>query len=172
MTDTLKGPPARVRAPYVTDASNSAICNRLLAYWQSKKADGGPPFIADIDLMELYDIAPFMGLCDAIDGGEEFIARFYGTGIVDTFGFDRTGLKVRDRFQGEAGDMVLARLRMPYRTGLPTRVVGYLTAVGKDYPSPFEAIYLPLRGSGGTIEHVIGACDVEYQPLASDNIKY
>jgi hypothetical protein len=172
LTDTSEGPPARVRDPYVTDVFNSAICNRLLAYWQSKKAAGEPPFLADIDLMELYDIAPFMGLCDAVDDGEEFIARFYGTGIVDAFGFDRTGLKVRDRFQGEAGDMVLARLRMPYRTGRPARVVGYLTAVGKDYPVPFEAIYLPLMGSSGTIAHVIGACDIDYRPLPSDNVKY
>lgn len=174
MTDSPSGPASRVNGPYVTETFNSAICRRLLDYWRSKHSGDALPALAHIDLMDIYDIAPFVAVCDAVNGGAEFIARFFGTGIVTVFGFDRTGKTVHGPFAPDAAEMVLARYRLPYITGRPTRVVGYLTAVGKEYPSPFEAVYLPLRGRGGGdgIQHVIGACDLEYKPLPSDNIKY
>lgn len=164
--------PTPINGPYLTEAFNSPVCNRLLAYWRSKKTGPACPALADIDLMEIHDIAPVIALCDAVDGGAEFVARFYGTGIVDVFGFDRTGKTVAEGFPPEKVEMIVARHRLPYESGEPARVVGYLTAVGKDYPFAFEAIYLPLRGTGDAIAHVVSAYDFDYEPTAEDGIAY
>ena len=160
--------PKSVSDPYTTDRFNSGICNRLLDYWRSKAVGGVCPAWPDIDLMDIYDIARFISLCDAVDGGAEFVARFYGTGIVKVFGFDRTGKSVAEGFAPERVDMILERYRLPCTTGAPARVVGLLTAVGKDYPFAFEAIYLPLRGAGDSIEHVISTYDFDYDMRPDD----
>jgi len=163
---------SRVNGPYLIDHFRSPICNRLLDYWRSKASGAAPPAWTDIDLVELSDIARFIAVCDPVDGGRDFVARFFGTGIVDIFGFDRTGKTVTEGFAPERVEMVVERHRLPLTTGRPARVVGYLTAVGKDYPFAFEACYLPLLGKSGDVAHVISAYDFDYEPEESDAIAY
>lgn len=162
----------RVREPYVTDEFRSGICNRMLEYWRSKCHGDTCPLLTDFDLMDVYDIARFATICDAVDDGREFVARFFGSGIVSVFGFDRTGQTIAESFPQERVPMIIKRYALPRRTGKPVRVVGYLTAVGKEFPFAFEGIYLPLRDRDGNIEHVISAYKFDYEPVDADEIEY
>jgi len=161
--------PNSVSHPHTIQNFSAPICEKLLFYWRTKSSWKDCPAWSDIDLMEIKEIAPFITVCDAVDGGAEFVARYFGTGIVEIFGFDRTGKCVSDGYPAEKVEMIVNRYRLPFTTGEPARVVGHLTAVGKDYPLSFEAIYLPLRGKSGAIEHVISAYDFSYDLQPEDD---
>lgn len=162
----------RVREPYVTDEFRSDICIRMLEYWRSKCHGDSCPRLTDFDLMDIYDLAPLATICDAVDDGREFVARFFGSGIVSVFGFDRTGQTIAEGYPPDCADMIIERYALPYRTGKPVRVVGHLTAIGKDFPIAFEGIFLPLRNRQGRIAHVTAAFNFNYRPVDADEIEY
>ncbi|MEP0337713.1 MAG: PAS domain-containing protein [Alphaproteobacteria bacterium] len=145
----------------------SPITRTLFDYWQTKRGDRPCPAWSDIQLMDVYKIAPHVVVRDVLDGGQEFRCRFSGTGLSAVLGVDGTGQLVRETYKRGA-EGVLARYRSVLNAGQPTRAVGFIQAVEKNLPTAFESVYLPLAGADGTIGHIIVAYDFTYVPTPDE----
>jgi hypothetical protein len=154
----------------VTDALRSPITRTLLSYWREKKGASDGVTWGDLDLMDVYSVAPYMTVCDVVDGGRDFRARYFGTGIVQVFHFDRTGKLLSEMYDPEAAEEISERYRLAVVANQPVRKVGYLYLARETLPTAFEGVYLPLLGESGAIEHVISAYDFDYQPQEGDGI--
>ncbi|MEK9671252.1 MAG: hypothetical protein VW268_01945 [Rhodospirillaceae bacterium] len=55
----------------------------LLEYWQANRSGRPRPKWRNIKLPDLYRLAPQMTIKDAIDGGRDFMNRFWGTAMTD-----------------------------------------------------------------------------------------
>ena len=113
--------------------------------------------------MDLYDIAPNLMVRDALDHGQEFKCRYFGSKLVQVFGYDPTGKLLSEVY--EPVSFEIARDR--YKTGLtarePIRVVGYVDLVDTIVPRTFEFIMLPLLGKIGVPEHILCSFDFSYE---------
>jgi hypothetical protein len=152
----------------ITETVRSPVTRALFDYWCAKRGSRPYPAWTDIQLMDLYKIAPHMIVRDVVDGGREFRCRFSGTGISAVLGLDGTGELLSETYNPQAVEMIMARYRPVLETRGPVRAVGYVTAVQKNLPTAFESIYLPLAGKDGSIGHIIVAYDFTYQPAPDE----
>tara|TARA_B100000965_G_scaffold183559_1_gene153253 strand:+ start:302 stop:874 length:573 start_codon:yes stop_codon:yes gene_type:complete len=152
----------------VADDVRSPITRALLDYWRNKKGDAPGLRWRDVNLMDIYTIAPYLCICDAEDDGREFRARYSGTGIAQMFHEDRTGKLLAEMFGPEAAKVVAERYRLAITANGSVRKVGQLNLAREDLPVTFEGIYLPLVGESGGIDHVISAYDFNFKPSADD----
>ncbi len=142
----------------------SPICKRLLSYWREKAGDRSHPAWADLNLMDIYDAAPYILVRDAVDGGADFHCRFCGTSLVTVLGKDPTGKVLNDVYQPGGRDMMLERYRYVMSMDAPVRVVGYVLVVEKNLPTGFEGIMLPLGSHAGRVDNVLLSMDFTYDP--------
>lgn len=152
----------------VTEDFQSPLCLRLYDYWRGRRpADGAPlarPAWRDIQLIDIHQLAPKIMVRDVIDGGAEFRHRYWGTDLTFAFGFDGTGLLVGDILTPESQPQILELCRTTMTATLPVRMRGLSYIQGKDYLS-FEAIFLPLSGTGGDrapAAHLISLFDFDF----------
>lgn len=145
----------------------SPITRTLFDYWLAKRGDRPYPAWAEIQLMDVYKIAPHLVVRDVIDGGQEFRCRYSGTDLSLVMGVDGTGQLVGETYKRGAASVV-ARYRSVMTTGRPVRAVGYIQAVEKNLPTAFESVSLPLAGADGTIGHIIVAYDFTYIPAPDE----
>lgn len=152
----------------VTENLRSPVTRALFDYWQMKRGARPYPAWTDINLMDVYRIAPQVIVRDVIDGGAEFRCRFSGTGISEVMGLDGTGELLRETYNPQAVEAIKARYRPVLEGRGPVRAVGYVQAVKKNLPTAFEAVYLPLADKEGEIGHIIVAYDFFYEPLPDE----
>ncbi len=63
-----------------------------LEYWRSLSTHGKVPRWDEFDLMKLpLNLVGLTHVFDVIEGGKDFHCRFWGTKLVEIFGFDVTG---------------------------------------------------------------------------------
>ena len=150
------------------EAFVSSKCRRLLAYWRDKAGDRVRPTWYDINLIDLYDIAPFITVRDVVDDGRQFRCRFCGTGLAEVTGFDLTGGLLSENYAPAGAQIMLKRYRATIDAGGPLRIVGFLKTVEKNLPTGFESVTLPLDGDSGTIAHILSVHDFEYEPQPNE----
>ena len=88
-TDQLSGKAGLPGARQEGDIAQcrSPVCLRLIHYWQGLATrNNGHPEWAQVRLIDLYKIATFLAVKDVIDGGTDFLNRFWGTGRVTRTG--------------------------------------------------------------------------------------
>ena len=69
----------------------------LKDYWESKYTlANDTPRYEDVNLMDLYKVAPLMFVKDVIDDGEDFVNRFWGTELSSVIGLELTGVRVSE----------------------------------------------------------------------------
>lgn len=129
---------------------------RLIEYWRERlPADGGLPSWRDFDLMDLYDIAAAIAVKDVIDGGDDFINRFWGTSLTVVLGFEGTGKLVSTYEPISMRSAVMRRYRNLVATHQPSMARGHISTMpGREYLR-FELIHLPLRNKTDAVEHII-----------------
>ena len=98
----------------------------------------------------------------------EFRCRFSGTTTTAVLGIEATGKLISDTYSPRATALILARYRRAMEAAAPVRFVGYVQAVEKNLPTPYEAAYLPLAGPDGSVGHIIVAYDFDYEPLPDE----
>ncbi|MEQ8228715.1 MAG: hypothetical protein RIA64_11580 [Rhodospirillales bacterium] len=146
------------------EAFVSPKCRRLLSYWRDKAGGRVRAAWRDINLIDLYDIAPFITVRDVVDGGREFRCRYCGTGLVEVTGFELTGGLLSENYAPAGAEIMLKRYRATIDAGGPLRIVGFLRTVEKNLPTGFESVTLPLDGDSGTIAHILSVHDFDYEP--------
>ena len=170
--DDVGDPPFAIRQKGLTvsDDYRSPVNLALLAYWRGKRSDRGAVAWKDVDLMELYRIAPHLTVCDVLDDGREFRARYFGTEIAQIFQFDRTGKTLAEMYEPAAAAIVAERYRLAVSARAPVRKVGRIELARQELPVPFEASYLPLVDGNGAVSQVVSGYDFTYRPVAEDGI--
>lgn len=151
-----------------TEDFKSPVTQALLDYWRARKEGRPYPAWTDLNLMDVYRVAPHIVVRDVVDGGREFRCRFSGTGIEAVLGTQGTGKLLCETYSPPAVEIIKARYRPALEGRGPVRAVGFVQAVEKHLPVGFEAIYLPLAGAGGDIGHVIAAYDFTYVPAPDE----
>lgn len=136
---------------------------QLFDYWEGKRGAQRCPRLNDMDLMDLYRIARFVQIKDAVDDGGEFLTRYWGSGCSDAYGVESTGKLLGDVYERN----VAAEIAQSYRAVLDQvcgfRAVGDITYTSERNYISYEAISLPLLGADGTVCHIIGVTDFDYK---------
>ena len=155
-----------------SDSFKTDVANRLLHYWREKCGNRPRPLLSDLELMDLYDIAPLMFIRDVVDGGKDLRCRFWGTEMASAYHMDCSGKLVSDSFTAYGSKNTLDIYMAALESGLPMRLLGNLGYVGKSESNSFEGIMLSLDGKDHPKQHVIGAFAFRYQMDNEDKVIY
>jgi len=133
----------------------------VAAYWRRKRAhDGQVPFLADIDLMDIYLHAPFIFIADRISTGadaHEYVWRYWGTALRNLTGIEATGKRMRETHDEEAFREAEASYDSVLMCGEPDYWVRQVRTVAVDRSfMSYERSIFPLRSKSGESAHVLG----------------
>ena len=126
----------------------------LLEYWQGLCDGRSCPRLIDVGLPAIVRQAPKIIVRDAIDGGRDFVNRFWGSELRTWLGFDGTGQRISEYFPRHARDAMLESQRLALTSDMPVRRWG-VTAYARPNPATYEAIDLPLADDDGARAHVL-----------------
>lgn len=136
----------------------TGMTGALHTYWRSKRGAGETPAWSDIDLMDIFELAPWIIVKEAVDRGREWRNRYFGTGIVRKLGIEGTGLKLADYHSPAEVRLIRQMFGIVCHRRIGVRLSDRCV-VGDDGRQSFEGLYLPLEGPGGEIEFLIGLED-------------
>lgn len=151
-----------------TDSFKSVTTQTLCDYWFEKRGDRERPRYSDIDLMDLFKIAPFICIRDVIDGGDDFHCRYWGTGLADTYKLDCTGKALSSTYGVSGRKKIFTVYTRAINAQQPLRLLGNLDYPDQSIFSTFESIMLPLDGRDDERQHVIAAFEFSYQMDGED----
>lgn len=122
------------------------------AYWMSKMPSEGLPTRDSIEPSDIKGLLPNVGLIDVLDGGENFRYRLIGTGMVNVFGRDFTGVTLGEAHKdGEYGRF----LHKLYGEAVSTRGAVYCESrfvYTSDRNMLIRRLLMPLAGPDGDVE--------------------
>ncbi|HVJ41916.1 MAG TPA: PAS domain-containing protein [Dongiaceae bacterium] len=139
------------------------VLERLLAYWQSKRAGRPWPLRADIDPAEIKSLLSHIMLVDISRDPFRVRYRLVGTEIARVAHFDFTGHYL-DQLAFESGDAMdwVGCYRQVVDAGLPGFGIVHWQTLNTAYRW-IEFLICPLSADGSGVTQCIAAED--YQPL-------
>ncbi len=152
-----------VRYGYAYDTIDLVLnkTQRLYQYWLSKCSAGELPTKESIDLMEVYDVAPYVVVRDIIGDPQNFRVRFWGSGMTSQLGYDPTGKIVSELYSEEG----VKELHQIYAAIIairnPVQIVGCLEFLADKAPRKYEAIHTPLAAKDGEIVQILSCFDFD-----------
>ena len=174
----MSGRKYRVPSEPIPDRLNADMA-RVLEYWEEKCANSVPgpfPSLNDLNLMDLYEIAGHLLLCDVVrqDGlSIRYRWRFYGTKLRDFFGVEFTGkfIDIDENYTAEAARQIIGA----YDWILENRVPHYwlrrggLTSDDQKH-LVYERLICPVLGQSGDIDHLFGIITFEKRPTQKPEV--
>lgn len=133
---------------------------RFYQYWLERKNGQALPKWSDVELMDLWDLAPLMMVFDKVvfpEGGHSYKFRFIGTEHIDMEGSNPTGKLIDEVFIPETNHQVITVYDETLASGRPNiwrRYVAYENevAMGRSY----DRLLLPLADDSGEPAHLWG----------------
>ena len=132
------------------------------AYWDSlKKPAGGMPALSDINLMDIYKLAPWIVILDVISGenpSTQFRWRYVGTQLRETlFAVELTGQFVHNLSNLNWAELIQDCYEKMVSNPSPHmwRCQGK-TFTDEPEPIHYSRLLFPLGGQSGAVEHLIG----------------
>ena len=144
---------------------------RSFELWRSWAGETAYPRWADVDLVQLPSRAiPMTSVVDVIDGGADFVYRFYGTGMVGIYTVDETGKRLSETLGPSFIDATAQQLGAVLESGAPR-----LFRVQINRPSGAVAAKLNLRlpiGSApaGPVDKIMTVAAVELPGRLADEV--
>ena len=132
---------------------------QVLAYWNLLKGEKFAPSWAEFDMMKIpFHLLPSTNIVDIIDGGRDYLFRFYGTRLCEIHGEELTGKFISDLQPQSIADAI----RGSYELSLEKRIpMAQRTDTGASTLVKFQvSLRLPLSDDGETISHLVSI--VEY----------
>lgn len=123
----------------------------LYSYWQHLRAGRPCPDRAEVDPRDIASDARHLFVLEDL-GRDNVRFRLAGSGLLDSFGFDLRGMSARAIMAGQSRESLLALISET----IAEPGVGYARLLAPDGESIWEMVLLPLRGSFGAIDRVIG----------------
>jgi len=141
---------------FFVEAPNHPDALMLWHYWQDKCAGRPMPDRADINIVDLAAIAPYLAICETVDDGTDFRLRLYGSELRQMSGEERTGKLLSEL--GDVGNHA-ARWslthRLVFERQTPVFVVATDLRPGKSHVT-VESVTLPLTHGGSAVGQTIG----------------
>lgn len=142
------------------------LCDSSIAefhsYWQSRhNALGGIPSLQNLDLMDIYRLAPSVVILDVIKDESpslQFKWRFVGTKLREVFfAVELTGNFVHSHGDNKWAEKVQACYESIVATCNPHmwRCRERIFSNARE-PVPYTRLLLPVTGNADTVEHIIG----------------
>lgn len=147
-----------------TDATLLTFAN----YIESKISAGGCACFSDIELMDIYKIAPFIYIFD-IHADGKWPLRFFGSKLVEAYGRDVTGHDLHDVLKGTNVDKLIEALNLMNSEKKPLWTINTLqTQKHSDYEDvkliSYERVAYPLLGKEGQVDHAISIMQLYDSP--------
>lgn len=132
----------------------------LVAYWRDKRGPRPYPAWDDIELIDLWRVAANLSVNDVVDGGDDFLVRYWGSAVAEASAGDATGksLKAFCRPNSDAGLVNFRRVVTDRAPVLSYRRFSFFE--GREHVT-WEAVHLPLGPDGGPVTQVISAFDFD-----------
>jgi hypothetical protein len=132
----------------------------LFDFWRAGCHDSAEiPKLRDLDLMDIYSIAPNIVIIDMEGGGDgrRFLWRYAGSGIRHLTGMEITNRYVDEIYDPDAKERCeeiynnVCETHQPHAWEYSVRVAGYDNS-SRDY----ERLLLPVANDNGETRHLIG----------------
>lgn len=143
----------------------SSACGGVHAYWDEVRADRFAPPWTEFELILLPPKSiPYTHIVD-IDHSEFDISyRFWGTGLIDILGGDRTGYSLLHTKMGVLAENRRLQILNDYRKVLETREPQFFlwdaaSAKGGGRSMVIPSLRLPLSNDGETVDHKLTTFD-------------
>lgn len=138
---------------------------QLFDYWRSKAPAGRLPGRRHLDPVDIPRLLPWIILYDVDwrEGAPRFRFRLVGTGNVQRYGRDATGLWFEEAYDGEAlarQQAVFAEVATSRRPHLSRAI---LPIAGKDHVT-YRRLILPLTNDGETVDNLIALMVFDADP--------
>jgi hypothetical protein len=131
----------------------------LYDYWKKRRAMRAFPAWKDIELIDLWRIAPCLIVKDVIDGGKDFLNRYWGTQITMRAGFDATGRLHTSIYQSQPlGPQMDAYLEVVSK-GLANTVHRASSFISGREFIYYHSLNLPLGENDNKVSHIISVVD-------------
>ena len=147
---------------------------RVLDYWRSKcGADGELPLAKDINLMDLYEIAPNLLLADverAPDALPRYRWRFWGTALTNFFSVELSGRYIDEAYTPAAARQIIAA----YDWILQKRAPHFWTRRGglaqdNQEHLVYRRLICPLTAADGEISRLFGIITFDSAPPRNES---
>jgi len=129
---------------------------KALDYWRSLTLDDCLPSWSDFDFMKIpLSLIPKSHVCDAIDGGQDFLCRFWGTAVTDLVGINMTGKLISTMSPStQLVDTMIREMRKTVTSKKPRLLSSHLH---HQYGSSIFQILLrlPLTNNDGEVAHCL-----------------
>lgn len=132
---------------------------RLLDYWRTLKGGRDRPAWSEFDFLDIIEITPQLIIKDVIDGGKEFLNRFWGTAHVMHGGFDGTGKIIEDYYKPEDVQEILTLYRQPLTIPAPMIMRGRLHYHDVRKWQEYSAVCVGFTDETGTVTKLVCVFD-------------
>jgi len=133
----------------------------LLHYWQNRQTQlGHLPSWADVNLMDLYAIAPRIFVADRTEkrsGSIRYRWRYWGTKLTTFVGADLTGKYLDDTHDSAANEAAFGHYEWVLQTRRPHYFNNHVSVIGARTPHwSYERLIVPLEGKTVRSGHILG----------------
>jgi len=133
----------------------------LYDYWNIKRGNRRFPAWTDIDLLDLWKIASCLIVKDVIDGGIDFLNRYWGTQVALRAGFDATGKTHQNIYNNQPLGPQLDAYQEVVNLRVANTVFRSSSFIsGRDF-IVYNSLNLPLGVSDEKVDNIISVVDYE-----------
>jgi hypothetical protein len=132
-----------------------SVLRNLHAYWDSRRGGRPMPARADIDIVQIPTLLPYLFLIDVLEDGRDFRFRLAGTHIRDVTEDEVTGQLVGEAFPPEFGAEVRLVWRAVVEKRRPVCGRGRLWVPGREHVT-WEGVAMPLSEGDGVVNMLLG----------------
>lgn len=132
--------------------TRSQAAQRLVAYWEAKRAERDPVCRVQIDPVELSSLLPRLFMACFDPGRDDYVFTLIGTGITTLFGADRTGASLTDLHGVEGAAVMRGVYELSVARRDPVVLAGELHRRSPNAPNApnagpiaFDSVLLPVR---------------------------
>ena len=119
------------------------VLRELHAYWSGRRGQRPMPARADIDVVDIPTLLPFLFLVDVLDAPRDFRFRLAGTHFRETTDQEVTGKHIAEVFPEQFGDEVRRIWSTVVEERRPVLGRGNLWIPGREYVK-WEGVVMPL----------------------------
>jgi len=129
----------------------------LRDYWQAQFAiSQSIPLYRNVELMDLYKVAHMMTIKDVINGGEDFVNRYWGTELCRALGFEATGVRVSELEPEQLRDNLFRRYRSIVANREPESRRAGIEHLARRKFVTYEVLHVPfLDNDGGDVSQIM-----------------
>jgi hypothetical protein len=144
-----------IAADWDMDKLREPLLRDLHAYWNGRRGDRSMPARADIDVVEIPTLLPYVFLIDVLEQPRDFRFRLAGTHFRETTEQEVTGKRIAEVFPAQFGEEVRRIWSKAVEERRPVVGHGNLWISGREYVK-WESVALPLACDDHAINMLLG----------------